>query len=370
MTTLVPLLSLAAALSAPATATSSGEKPPVPAIASRGATAADFWTGWAATRKYHLVPTKCGRMLLLVPSERLKQERSLDLVHKALARVDEILPPIAAADGKPAPSNGAATTGGAPVAWGAADRALETDTMVLILCRKPADFGSALGAIGDAFPYMKAWSETAKQQPGCILERPLFGACVDNVPGMEEWNPDNELVHRAAELAMIRRFGHQPLWIGLGVGWNVEFDVLKSIYCFPWRNSFVWATEHGGWENDLRRTFKKRETQPLAIDELASIKRGGFEVKDAALAWGTIRFFVQHHGAQLPALLMELQAKRDVLGRVPTGDGKNWAMAADYELPAEEQGKLIGQLVAADALRQAGDWFRQGANWKKPLPPK
>jgi hypothetical protein len=187
---------------------------------------------------------------------------------------------------------------------------------------------------------------------------------------MEEWNPDNELVHRTGQLAMIRRFGRQPVWVGLGVGWNVEFDVLKSIYCFPWRNSFVWATEHGGWENDLRRTFKKRESLPLAIDELASIKRGGFEVKDAALAWGTIRFLVQHYDAQLPSLLMEMQAKRDVLGRVPTGDGKNWAMAADFELPADEQGKALEKLVTPDALKQAADWFRQGPNWKKPVPPK
>lgn len=338
---------------APVASPLAGDVPPL-------ASAADFWSDWAAAHKYKLVPTVDGRMVLLIPAERSRLERSLELVTKSLARVDAILPPPPgrAPPAPPAPDK--------PLPWGSSDRVLDTDTMVLGLFRKPADFGDALDRIGAAFPYMQAWARSAKEQPGCILERPLFGACVDNVPGMQEWNPDNELVHRAAQLAVIRRFGRQPVWVGLGCGWNVEFDVLKSIYCFPWRDSFVWATEHGGWENDLRRMFKKRESEPLAIAELAAIRRGGFKVEDAARAWGTMRFLVQHYGTELPGALEQFQMRRDALARVPSADGKSWTMAADFELAAEEQGRILADTIAPDVFAQASDWFRQGANWKKP----
>ncbi|MSR48136.1 MAG: hypothetical protein EXS13_13935 [Planctomycetes bacterium] len=325
-------------------------------------TAAEFWTPWAAKHKYKLAPTADGRLLLLIPQERSKLERSQELVQKALARVDAVLPAPVSVTSAAAP----VLAEDNPIPWGSADRVLDTDTMVLGLFRKPAEFAAALTALGKAFPYMAAWTTNAKGLPGCILERPLFGACVDNVPGMEEWNPDNELVHRAGQLAMIRRFGRQPVWVGLGVGWNVEFDILKSIYCFPWRNSFVWATEHSGWENDLRRRFKKQEDQPVEMADLAEIERGSFEVKDAALAWGTMRFLMRHYDAQLPSLLFEFQARRDVLGRIPTGSGKDWTMAADFELPADEQQKAFDRRVAPGVLAQAADWFRQGDHWKKP----
>jgi hypothetical protein len=336
-------------------------------------TAAGFWADFAESRKYQLKELPGRDLLVLLPKERSKPERAFDLIERALARVDALLPqPAPDAARTPAnslaPSRSPATPEAAAAAelWGDADRPLDTGTMVVGLFRKPSDFAAALEALGEAFPYMASWASSAKNLPGCILERPLFGACVDNVPGMQEWSPDHELVHRAAQLATIRRSGRQPVWVGLGMGWNVEFDLLKSIYCFPWRDSFVRATEHGGWDSDLRRAFEKRKQEPVQIAELAGIKRGGFEVGDAAVAWGFVRFLARHHGERLPALLREFNARRDVLGRVPTGDGRNWTMAADFELPAEEQERLIGELVATDALQQAADWFRLGANWKKP----
>ncbi len=365
---LLPLvLTLAAAIHAPASAAPATSKSGAAAAASAlpDTTAAGFWADFAANRKYQLKAIPGRDLLVLLPKERTKPERAFDLIERALKRVDAILPPRAV----PAPAPPMPTTPAEPAAaemWGAADRALDHGTMVVGLFRQPADFAAALDALGEAFPYMKAWTSSATNLPGCILERPLFGACVDKVPGMEEWSPDHELVHRAAQLATIRRVGRQPVWVGLGMGWNVEFDVLKSVYCFPWRDSFVWATEHGGWENDLRRTWEKRKPHAVDADELAAIRRGDFVVGDAALAWGFVRFLAKHHGDRLLPLLLEFNARRDALGKVPTADGRHWTMAADFELPAEEQARLIAELVAPDALQQAADWFRQGASWKKP----
>ncbi|MBL8843242.1 MAG: hypothetical protein JNL90_17105 [Planctomycetes bacterium] len=354
---------------APANGPASGLAPhdAARARATPDTTAAGFWSDFAASRKYSLKALRNGDLLVLLPQEKSKPERALERIEQALARFDAILP---AAPPTSPPTTAQKASAASSELWGTSDRPLESGTMVMALFRKPADFAEALTLLGEAFPYMAAWTTSAKGQPGCILERPLFGACVDNVPGMQEWNPDNELVHRVAQLALIRRFGRQPVWVGLGVGWNVEFDVLKNIYCFPWRDSFVWATEHGGWENDLRRAWKKRGSEAVPMAELAAIKRGGFAVEDAALCWGFVRFLVRHHGERLPALLREFDAQRAVLGRVPTGDGKNWTMAADYELSAEEQQKAVVQLVAPDALQQAADWFRLGASWKKPAAAK
>lgn len=327
-----------------------------------------FWSEWASARRLRFFSTRDERVLLLLPENRSKPERALDLVERALARFDEMLP-------APAPSGGASGSDGiaadpdstgAEWNWGDPSHPLDSDAIVVGLFRDPEEYCAALDEIGKSFPYLLPWIESGRDDPGCILERPLFGACIASVPGMEEWNPDNELVHRAAQLAMLRRFGQQPVWVGLGVGWNVEFDVLENIYCFPWRNGFVSVSEHGGWEADLRKTFSKREKQPLSAGELADVRRGGFDSDQAAISWGAVRFLAQHHPAELPALLAELHALRDRLGRISDDGGRHWTMPADYVLPASEQQSALERIVAEDVLAQASDWFRLGRKWKKP----
>ena len=330
-----------------------------------------FWADWAKVHKYKFTTTKDLRILLMVPEERSRAEHTLELVEKSLARTDVLLPLL--------PKEAAMTTTPSPPAWtaekekegpkepvwGASDRPLETDTIVFAIFRKPGEYADALDRLAEAHPYLASWVAKGRDDPGCILERPLFGACVDSVAGMEEWNPDNEVVHRVGQLAMIRRCGRQPVWVGLGIGWNVEFDVLQSIYCFPWRNGFVSIGEHGGWEADLRRAFGRREKKPLTIDELAGIKRGNFDATQAGIAWGTIRFLAQNHAAALPKLLAELNHLHETLGKVPTADGKHWTMAADFEVPVAEQQGAIDRTVGAGTLQQVTEWFRLGKKWKK-----
>jgi hypothetical protein len=187
---------------------------------------------------------------------------------------------------------------------------------------------------------------------------------------MEEWNPDNELVHRVAALALFRRFGHQPFWVEMGVGWTVEFDVLKNIYCFPYRNSFVFAKEHGGWEAELKREFTKRgKKQPLTVDELAAMKRGTFDLAGAANSWGTIRFLVANYPQQAPKLLQHFQLMREKLGRKEDPGGSqewsSWTIPADFELAAASQKELLEKELSPDVLSQASAYFRDGKEWKK-----
>jgi hypothetical protein len=346
--------------------------------------AQDYWREFATKKKYRMVTTRDERVLLLYPEERARADHALDLVQRSLARTDEILPPDPgemstgssgpALSPDPEPSDDG-TNPATPTepkkepkkwVWGAADRALDRDTIVFGLFRKPADYAEALTQLGTTHTYLASWIEKGKQDPGCILERPLFGACVDNVAGMQEWNPDNEIVHRTAQLAMRRRFGQQPVWVGLGTGWTVEFDLLNTIYCYPWRTGFVSAKEHGGWEAQLKRTFEKRgKAQPLTMEELAAIKRGGFSLDDAAISWGMARFLAAWDPYSFSKLLLDLHEMRERLGRKPTPDGKGWTMAADFELSAADQLGALKKDVSADALDQASEYFRLGRKWQR-----
>lgn len=401
-----------ALFSIPFTASGADTKHPAPAApaaaragangpTSAAALAAEAaWKEWAAKHNYTFAWSKDERVLVMLPQERSKPERSLELLEKSLQRFDQMLPPpppppapppkpIDDSD-MPPPSDGdnpptddpragtaapAAQTGknGATQGtwvWGAGDHPLDSDTIVFGLFRKPEDFADALDKVAKAFPFLAPWAAKAKEDPGCLLLQPLFGGCVDRVNGMEEWNPDNELVHRVAVLAMYRRFGHVPFWAGLGVGWNVEFDVLKSIYCFPYRNSFVWAKEHGGWEADLRRVYGKRgKKQPLTIDELTEVKRGSFDLDGAARSWGTIRFLAENYPKQLSPLFADFERLRDKLGRKADPGGSeawaSWKIPADFELSASDQKGVIESDISKEALDQASAYFRDGKDWKK-----
>jgi hypothetical protein len=354
---------LATVLFATGDVKSQGE-PPRPRSAASLA-AESFWKEWAAAHRYNFATSKDERVVVMLPQERSRQERALDLMERALARFDEILPPPT----PPTQASPSSAASEAPWSWGAPNHRLDSDAIVFGLFRKPADYADALDLVSQTFTYLAPWAEKAKNDPGCLLLQPLFGGCVDNVPGMQEWNPENELVHRVAQLAMFRRFGHQPVWVGLGVGWNVEWDVLKTIYCFPWRNSFVSVHEHGAWEADLRRTFGKRKKEPLSMDELASCRRTQFDAGQAAEAWGTIRFLAENYPKQLPELLADLQATREKAGRKADPGGSqawsSWSIPADFELSAEQQKALFDQHLAPDALEQASTYFREGKDWKK-----
>src|SRR5262245_33668654 len=348
--------------------------------------AEEAWKEWAAKHDYTITSSKDERVLILLPKERSKPEHALDLLEKSLKRFDEILPAPPPVKPEPPPSDGdnpptdetpapepappAAETSDKGWVWGGNGHPLDSDTIVFGLFRKPDDYADALGKVSTAFPFLAPWADKAKNDPGCLLLQPLFGGCVDSVPGMEEWNPDNELVHRIAALAMFRRFGHQPFWVGLGVGWNVEFDLLKTIYAFPYRNSFVSVKEHGGWEADLKRRFTSRgKKQPLAIEELASLKRGAFDAEGAARSWGMVRFLVTTYPKETPKLLQAFQILREKLGRKEdpggTQEWTSWTIAADFELAAADQKSLLDKIISPDALAQASAYFRDGKDWKK-----
>ena len=141
------------------------------------------WKEWAAQHQYTFTWSKDERVLVMLPQERSKPERALELMEKSLKRFDDMLlppPPPPAPPPKPIddvdmppPSDGdnpptddprgattttaANGTNGATAGtwvWGAGDHPLDSDTIVFGLFRKPDDFVDALNKVATAFPFL------------------------------------------------------------------------------------------------------------------------------------------------------------------------------------------------------------------------
>lgn len=343
--------------------------------------AIDAWLGWCAQAGYRMALSDDQRVLLIFPAQRSGTRRSLDLVEMTLRHLDKVTPPPqrmtdAAGDSVP-PGFSAEDIFGtspepqqteAPPVWRWSDPSnpIETDTAVMVLFGGQEDYESGLDHLARGFAYLGDWLPSGKKFPGCVLERPLFGGVVENAAGQEEWSADNELVHRVAQLHLLRRFGHQPVWVALGMGWSTEQELLKSIYCFPWRTGFVYVAEHGGWEAALHKMFQERKKdQPLRMFELASCRRGEFDQTCATLSWGMARFLTEFYPEQLSQVLEEFRVLRNTKGRTYQTNAA-WTIDPSYELPVELQEEVLKRVVAADVLEQASDWFRMGKKWKRP----
>jgi hypothetical protein len=169
-----------------------------------------------------------------------------------------------------------------------------------------------------------------------VLEEPAVGALAFFAGAREEWDPMNEVAHRAAHLLIVQRFGHQPNWLRVGLSWSLEQDVRGSIYCFPGRNEFVSVAEHGGWSSELTSAYRSRSAAPITIEELCRLVRGRFQTEAAARAWGAARYLVEHERAALPRILSDLRAAWDETSRVTHPDG-SWERKPDFELDAAAQ---------------------------------
>jgi hypothetical protein len=175
---------------------------------------------------------------------------------------------------------------------------------------------------------------------------------------VEEWNPDNELVNRLAQLLLLRRFGQQPNWLLYGWAWTAEITLLDSVYCFPYRDEFVWATEHTAWPGMLRELFKRRASKPVRPEEFAGWPRGTYRDTEAKISWGVVDYLVRNRSADLPAMLEALRAYRDEHDREIV-DGLTWQRRRNYVIPLEEQERMMDEHLGEDIWRDMTRWFRK-----------
>jgi len=345
--------------------------------------ALEVWSDWAVAHRYRIDVDDSGRMLLVSPEGLGGMDKYLASASKVLALLDARLPraPVAPSSSGGAPTAPPSSGGTLPedpegpppgarktldevlhgktTAWGVGTRPLDTDTLVMFAIRDDADFVALLDRLVEVAPYLAPWRETATRFPGFALEEPLAGAVVLGASGQEEWDPQNEVVHRVGELALLRRFGRQPYWLLQGWAWLAELSVQRSVYCFPYRDGFVGVGEHSGWDRALRSAWAKSR-DALAIEDIVALRRGEWDDRAAKHAWGAVSFFDRFHSADFPRLLEDFRAAWDKGSRRDLGAGR-WERDPNYELPTAEQLAILQKYGGADVLGDLKRFFAQGS---------
>ncbi len=362
--------------------------PPDLPQAARGALEA--WAGWCGERDYRLDLDRAGRVLLVSREGNSRLDIQLVLASHVIERFDAELPAPAVravasagsgarpgAPGKPtqparkplpedpeeeahpwtlepqAPASPA--TEAWTSTWGAANAPLDSETVVLFIIRDQQDFELLLANLLDRYPYLKDWGARAKAYQGFVLGEPLAGCYLELPDGVEEWDPDHELVNRLARLCLLRRFGEAPNWFVQGYAWHMELALQHAVYCFPWRDEFVGVGEHSGWERVLEDWYGRVK---LEVSDFAGWRRGVYQDREAKTSWGVVEYLLAHQREKLPALLDELRVFRDEHGRVQES-ASSWRRDLDYEIPPADQHALLSRHLGLDYLVRATFFFRE-----------
>jgi hypothetical protein len=168
-----------------------------------------------------------------------------------------------------------------------------------------------------------------------------------------------------AQLLLNERHGRLPQWLALGLAWQLESTVCKSVYCFPYRSGFVGKTEHRGWAKELAAMIAARGEEPLAMEQLSGWTRGVWDDAHAALAWGAGAMLADHYDEELPRVLAALAALRDSEGRTTHADG-SWEGIGNYEIPPEKQLAILDRELGVDFLVELARFCRLGRNYRRP----
>ncbi len=343
---------------------------------------ASTWAGFAAEHGYHMFLEEQGRVLLLMP-EKQRATKELELIQKTIEAFERLVPvPVEKPSTEPASAPRASDEGpnavptgrteGSPrgesgwsytYTWGDAAWSRDAETAVLLAAANEDDYFAALDFLGARHDYLQGWLSQARKFAGCSLEEPLIAIWLLEGAGLEEWSPQNELVHRLTTQLALRRFDRQPAWLLQGLAWHVEHELLDSHYCFPWRNEFVFAVEHSAWEANLKSWAK--DVDDLAIEDVVGLTRGDFAIVHARSAWGAVSFLARHRPGALPALFEDLRKLREEKGVLHKEDG-TWEKVPDWSPTATDQLALLEQHAGPEVLAQMLEFFKKGKSYKAP----
>ena len=351
---------------------------------ARAAVAA--WAEWAGETRYQMDLGQDGRVMLVTPvgGSASGQRR---LAERTLKHFDKLLPPAGPTSPRepekptppedpapPLPEDPGGSTGpkarppqvGEPswsYAWGSGTRPLDTETVVLVVLRHPADQAALLAFLAKGWPYLSSWTAQAEGVNGFVLEEPLVGTYLLSAPELEEWDPDAELVHRTAELLLLRRFGRQPYWVQQGLAWQIEQAIQGGIYCFPHRSGFVGVGEHGGWDKDLKRAYARLPGDKVTLSDVTGLRRGVWDELRAKAAWGAVGFLLRAHPGEFRAALAEFHSDWDGNSRVSQGGG-HWVRDLEYEVTPATQRAILERTIGPDVLAELALSFQKGKDYR------
>ncbi len=311
--------------------------------------AVNTWASWAAERDYRLVLTDDGSVLLVFSETYARRQRGrredstmlrfLSSVEKTIAEVDRLIPPAVIPDA-------------------------QSKTIVVIGVRQE-HYPDVLEAVATQHETLREWtSAAALSRSGFMLGEPLVAVWIEDPPGMEEWNRENEVVHRVAAELLARYAPNLPKWLQVGVGWHIEDRVMDSIYCLPYRTGFVSVYDHTDWDRNLMQLFKRRRRTPLELQEVAEwIPREGYDRDKAYIAFGISRYLADHAPESLPPILRELNEQITEKRKVPTGE-YTWIVDTNYSLPIPEQLAFFEKHAGETFLTEVTRFFIEGKGYR------
>ena len=248
--------------------------------------------------------------------------------------------------------------------WGAENVPFDHDPAVFVLAKGQEDYRSLLDHLAREFEYLEVWKSSAAGLQGFVNAWPLTASFMRIPDGVEEWSPNNELVNRLARLLFLRRYGRQPYWVELGVGWHFEVELLGGVYVFPYRDEFVYAVEHAAWPGDLQRRFSERKDEPLRGEEFFEYERGEYLPFESRLSFGFVHFLARSGHENLPAFFEGLRRIHDEESVIRTG-AYSWKRDLSYRIPAEEQEALAKELLGQAVFEKASRALRRGFGKKR-----
>ena len=347
---------------------------------------AKVWSDWVLEHDYQMHLSTDARVLVISRRKNSAIKRQLKLIDKTSKYFDKLLPAPKkiekeAAD-KPGPTKPSGD-GDLPedpegglvgwneaepqkegqttwsYEWGASTFERDTETCLVFVAKDMEDYGSILDKLGSLHDYLKPWVPTGKSLTGFVLERPLAAAYIENVSGQEEWNPNNELVNRTAQMLFLRRFSQLPYWLVQGLAWHVEWELLEGLYCFPYRGEFVFAAEHTSWPAELKQRYKSKKPLTIEMSDFSEWRRGKFKPDPARVSFGFVSFLAREHKNELSGFAEGLRVFWEKDNRVDTGGG-SWSRKVGYEISSANQQRMLREAFGNDVLEKAAKSLAKG----------
>ena len=322
------------------------------------------WASWADENKYRLFLTDDGRVLLIVPLKNRSARKELALIEKTCEYIDEILPAPERETNDSSPEAGKEPEAPKPGywswRWGDDGPPLDSETAVLIQVRDQKDYGAALRNVVSQHEYLDDWLDTALGYSGFTLELPLCAVWLAGAKDLEEWDVRNELVHRLATLLVLRRFDQQPYWLLTGLAWHVEYELMDSHYCFPYRSEFVYTAEHTAWESMQKAAHDGSES--LRMEQVTRLVRGEFYLEHARNAWGAASMLAKHYPESLALALEDLRLLRNDKGVSRTSG--TWTRITGWNPTPEDQLAILHARFGEDFLDEVLAFYQKGTRYR------
>ncbi len=336
--------------------------------------AIERWRPFCDSLEYHLHAGADARLLLVTSSQNKRGAARIEKLQKTIAWFDKRLPAVAqriAEADKPASAppedkdKPLAPGESRSWSWSSEDLVPDADCAVLFVLPDEAQYQLLLEELARQDQTLEAWTRSARKETGFVVPRPLCAAFLERAAEMAEWDPEHELVNRCAQLLLVRRFGLQPFWVQQGIGWCAEWAYDGSLYCFPFRREFVYATEHGAWPHELKQRFAKSGGR-FDFSAFTGWTRGRWDGERARLAFGVLAALLQEPTPRLALALDELRVWRDKDNRRKTGE-HSWERDPAYEIEARTQAECLKKHLGEDLEKRILEFLGRGSPAYKSL---